>query len=118
MLTAVSLGKRVRTLRIAHGLSQERLARDADVSHSTVWNVEAGRKMPDIATALAMARALGVTLNDLVLEEEGESAHALGQAKPDANRTRRREDRQASVSIRPRRVARAPQRQRGRLSAG
>jgi DNA-binding XRE family transcriptional regulator len=55
---------RLRTLRDAAGMTQEGLARAADLSASTVAKLERGPLDPHWATALALADALGASLDD------------------------------------------------------
>ncbi len=72
MRPRVSIEKRlaacVRELRERHGLSQLALARLAHTSRSQVTAIEQGDKVPTIATVEAFARALGVTISELVGE--------------------------------------------------
>lgn len=60
------LAKRIREFRVKKGLSQEKLARLADVALNTVAKIEAGEsKHPTIQTIAGIAKALGVSLDDL-----------------------------------------------------
>lgn len=60
------LAKRIRELRIKKGFSQEKLARLADVALNTVVKIEAEEsKHPTIQTVAGIAKALGVSLDDL-----------------------------------------------------
>ncbi len=56
---------RVRLLRLARGLSQDQLAREAGISRQAVTGIESGRWDPSIRVALAIARALRATVEDL-----------------------------------------------------
>ena len=57
----------IRKLREKQELSQEKLARLADVSNNTIVNIEAGKqKNPTIDTLTKIAKALGVEINDLI----------------------------------------------------
>lgn len=47
------------------GLSQRALAGRAGLSASMLNEIETGKKTPSLATAKALAEALGLTLNDL-----------------------------------------------------
>ena len=61
------LGENIRKLRKEQGLSQERLARLADVSNNTVIKLEAGENMnPTLDTLGNLSRALNVTIDELV----------------------------------------------------
>jgi transcriptional regulator with XRE-family HTH domain len=61
-------GARLRALRHERGLSQKRLAEMAGVSRQLVGAVEAGRHLPRVDAALALARALQVDLGALLAE--------------------------------------------------
>lgn len=57
----------------AKGLTQEDLAREAKVTISTVrrlWQDREGLEDPKMSTMRALARVLGVTVNDLGYSEE------------------------------------------------
>jgi len=59
--------KRIRELRNKKGLSQEKLARLADVSFTTIVKIESGdSKHPTIQTMVGIARALDISLDELV----------------------------------------------------
>jgi putative molybdopterin biosynthesis protein len=60
-----SAGARLRLARQARGLSQQHLARMAGVSRQAVSAVEAGLSHPSLRAALALARALGLTVEEL-----------------------------------------------------
>jgi transcriptional regulator with XRE-family HTH domain len=55
--------------RILHGLSQEQLARAAQVDPGTLSDLLNGRRRPQLATMGAIARALQLALPDLVTFE-------------------------------------------------
>jgi len=58
---------RIKRLREKLGLSQEKLARLADVSNNTIINIEAGKQQnPTIETISKIAKALNVSVNDLI----------------------------------------------------
>ncbi len=62
-----NIGKTVKKLREKLGLSQEKLARLADVSNNTVINIEAGKQdNPTIETLKKVANALQVGVDDLI----------------------------------------------------
>jgi transcriptional regulator with XRE-family HTH domain len=60
------LGSRVRDLRRARGLTQRELAERAGVSRQLVGAVEAGRHLPRVDAAVALARVLDVAVEDLL----------------------------------------------------
>ena len=61
------LAKNIRQLRIKKGLSQEKLARLADISNATLIKIEVGvAKEPTITTVTKIACALEVSIDELV----------------------------------------------------
>ncbi len=62
-----NIGKTVKKLREKLGISQEKLARLADVSNNTIVNIEAGKQdNPTIETLKKVANALQVGVDDLL----------------------------------------------------
>lgn len=62
-----NLAKKVKQLREKLGLSQEKLARMANVSSNTIINIEAGKQdNPTIGTLKKIAKALDVPVEDLI----------------------------------------------------
>lgn len=58
---------KVKKLREKLGLSQEKLARLADVSNNTIINIESGKQQnPTIETIKKIAKALNVSIEELV----------------------------------------------------
>ena len=63
------LAENIKTFRKQRGLSQEELAREADVTYSTLIKLESGsNKNPTVKTLQQIAQALDVTLDDLMKE--------------------------------------------------
>ena len=61
------LAKRIRELRNKKDLSQEKLARLAGVSYNTIVKIESGEsKNPTIKTMAGIAKALGISLDELI----------------------------------------------------
>lgn len=65
------LGTRIRELRVARGLTQAQLAARAEVSRQLVGAVEAGRHLPRVDAAAALARVLDTTVEALLAPETG-----------------------------------------------
>lgn len=65
-----TLGQRIRRLRNAAGLSQDALARAADIGRVTLVRLEKGEQTPRYKTLGAIAKALGVDVSDLLVESE------------------------------------------------
>jgi transcriptional regulator with XRE-family HTH domain len=64
------IGNSLRRLRKKKGLSQEKLARLADISLNTLTKIESGfAKKPTIQTVVKLANALEVSLDELVKEK-------------------------------------------------
>lgn len=79
---AVDLRPRLRHLRLASGLSQAELAKDAGVSRALVSAIEAGRHQPGVDAALSLARALGTTVEALFGHGVGGPVDALSGEAP------------------------------------
>ncbi len=61
----VGFVSRVRSLRLARGLSQAELARRAGITRQALSAIEAGHYLPNTAVALRLAQALGCRVEDL-----------------------------------------------------
>jgi len=62
-----NIAKTIKRLREKMGISQEKLARLADVSNNTIINIEAGKQNnPTIETLRKIAKALNVPIEDLI----------------------------------------------------
>lgn len=65
-MSSSSLGN-IKKLRNKKGWSQERLAREADISYQTLIKIEQNRvKNPKLQTLIKLAKALSVSLDKLV----------------------------------------------------
>ena len=60
-------GKRVRELRLARGLSQEKLAFRSGVHRTYLGGIEQGKRNPSLRNIAAIAEALDVALSQLFL---------------------------------------------------
>lgn len=67
-VAAMRFGERLKKLRTKAGMTQEQLARAADVTVAAVRNLEQTDAEPTWATARAIATALGVSLDKLAEE--------------------------------------------------
>lgn len=65
------LGRRVRALREERGWTQSQLGDRAGMGYQEVARIERGEREPTWSTALKLADALGVALDDLRGETEG-----------------------------------------------
>jgi transcriptional regulator with XRE-family HTH domain len=64
---AMSLGRNLRTLREAAELTQEVLAERADVSQSDISKWERGRVVPELPSAVRVAKVLKVSLDQILV---------------------------------------------------
>jgi len=60
-----AFGRRLRDLRISHGLSQELLANMAEIPLSQVGRIERGEINPTLSTINALSTALKITIKEL-----------------------------------------------------
>ena len=72
----VMIGERLRELRLKRGLSQDELARRANVTQGLIWQIEAGRRTPSLRTLLRLAEALSVSPEELLPVVSKEESHA------------------------------------------
>ena len=77
-ILAVTRGDSLRERRLECGLTQAELAARAGVSRQLVAAVEAGRNAPAVDAALALARALATTVEELFAGPQPEPVAALG----------------------------------------
>ena len=74
----MTLGKGIAARRRALGLSQNELARRAEVNHPTLHKIETGQRLnPSVGVVLRIARALGTTVEALC--GDGDAAAGEGQ---------------------------------------
>lgn len=67
--TLKAFGENLKKIREAKGLSTREFANIADIAYSQVWTLESGQGDPSLTTLLAVARALEVSLDELVPQE-------------------------------------------------
>jgi transcriptional regulator with XRE-family HTH domain len=63
---SAAFGQRMRELRAREGVSQDGLAREADVHPTAIGRIERGRREPRLTTILRLAHGLGVEPGELV----------------------------------------------------
>ena len=62
-----TIGKNIKKLRKQRDLSQDKLSKLANISHNTIIKIESGAiQSPTMDTASKIAKALGVSLDDLM----------------------------------------------------
>lgn len=66
MSKTTTIAKNIKKYRKERGLSQDKLARLADIAHATIIKIESGGiQSPTIDTVQKIAKALGIGLEDL-----------------------------------------------------
>jgi len=63
---ALAVGQRIKEIREEAGLSQERFAREIDRSRQTIYEAEAGRRIPDWETLERIAEYGGLDPRELL----------------------------------------------------
>lgn len=64
-----SIGSRIRRLREAAGITQEALASSAEIGRVTLVRIEKGEQSPRYETLVALSRALGLPLGEILLAD-------------------------------------------------
>lgn len=64
----VGIGKRIRAIRKAQGLSQEQLANDASLDRSYLGGIERGQHNFNVITLVKIADTLNIKIGDLFTE--------------------------------------------------
>lgn len=59
----MSLGKKLKSLRLTAGLSLQQVATQSDVSKTHIFEIESGKTSPSFAVAEKLASAFGVDVN-------------------------------------------------------
>lgn len=67
----MTIGEKLKAARGGAGMTQEQAAQRLQVSRQTVSNWENDRSYPDIAGVLALAKLYGLSLDELLREDEG-----------------------------------------------
>ena len=68
-----ALGTAIRDLRAAKGLSQERLALEAQLDRTYVGGIERGERNPSFTNLLRLAEALEVRASEMLAAAENQS---------------------------------------------
>ena len=63
----------IRAIRKARGMTQMELAKASGIHNITICKYEVGEVIPSLKNAEKLAKALGVTVNDLIAEDEDAS---------------------------------------------
>lgn len=62
----MQIGDNIRLRRMAKGLTQAELGRLSGLTHAAICHYERGKRKPCMAALLALAKALGCTVEELV----------------------------------------------------
>lgn len=79
MIDYISIGKRIKEFRKGKGLTQEKLAEISGIEPSNISHIERGATKPSLPTLVAIANALGVTLDELVYSSLKKSDHIYNE---------------------------------------
>lgn len=63
---AKKLGENLKKIRLSKGIKQVEIARTLEVDRSFVSNIENGKTNPTLSTIASLAKALGVSTNELL----------------------------------------------------
>src|SRR3954452_2584348 len=75
--TVKAIAGNLRRLRTGRGLSAAGLARESGVARATLAELEAGRGNPTVETLYGLAKVLGVTFADLLIEAGAPPVHVV-----------------------------------------
>lgn len=67
-LDYIKLGKRIRAIRMAKGLTQEKLAEKSDLSANHISHIERANTMLGLPTLVQIVNALEVTVDDVLCD--------------------------------------------------
>jgi len=82
------IGSRIRALREQRGLSQSQLAREIETVPQSMWQMETGVRGVTVQQLIKLARALDVSMDDIL--GEGKRARALAPLPSSGRRLARR----------------------------
>jgi transcriptional regulator with XRE-family HTH domain len=77
---SAAVGRRVRELRLASGISLDQLAKQADLRPGALLAIEEGNARPSVATLGALSKRLRVTVLDLVKSASASTASNVPSA--------------------------------------
>ncbi len=63
---SIKLGKNLKKIRTKKGISQGDIARALDVSRGYISNIENGKTNPTLATISRLAKAVGISIDELM----------------------------------------------------
>ena len=75
-----TISTKLKALRMAKGVTQEYVARKADVNTSHISNIENGRVKISLTTLVAVCNALDTTVDYVLSEQSTDASSALDQS--------------------------------------
>lgn len=66
MNSAKKLGENMKKIRLAKGMTQGDICRKLEVDRAYISNIESGNKNPTLLTITNLAKALGVSIDELL----------------------------------------------------
>lgn len=71
-MSSIDLGKRIKNLRVKFKITQDKLAKKADIPFSTLAKIEAGyTPNPSMETLIKISDAFGIGIDELIGREKG-----------------------------------------------
>jgi transcriptional regulator with XRE-family HTH domain len=64
--SAKKLGENMKKIRLAKGMTQGDICRKLEVDRAYISNIESGNKNPTLSTITNLAKALGVSIDELL----------------------------------------------------
>src|SRR5437762_6841474 len=80
------LGPRLRAIRLRQGVGLRQLARQLDLSPSSISQIETGKMRPSVRTLYALASEFGVTVDEVLFDDGPRPGGARARAVPDPTR--------------------------------
>lgn len=84
------VGRNVRRIRVAKGISQERLAFDSGVDRSYLGGMERGEENPTVDVLDRLASTLAVPLKEFFADQDGEAPEGLPPGRKPTRQSRSR----------------------------
>ena len=79
-LDYASIGTRIKYYRNLRKLSQEALAEMVSVNHEHICRIECGRARPSLPLLISIANALGISIDDIVVDSLSHPKSITGDA--------------------------------------
>lgn len=83
----VEIGKRIRVVRKAQGMTQEEASERCDITSSYYGNIERGNKKMSVETLAKITKGLGVTADELLFGDHAHKDRALKELLREVRRS-------------------------------